>query len=91
MMRSISTVALMLLPQPLLLLVSAHLFPGSLRSTGWSVTLLVIAALVAGVALLTSRWPREVKLIAAVAYIVLTAVSAPFLGLWAVCLAGDCL
>jgi hypothetical protein len=43
------------------------------------------------VALLTSRWPREVKLIAAVAYIVHTAVSAPFLGLWAVCLAGDCL
>ena len=91
MMRSISTVALMLLAQPLLLLVSAHLFPGSLRSTGWSLTVLVIATLVAAVALLTSRWPRQVKLYAGITYLVFAAVSAPYVGLLAVCSAGDCL
>jgi hypothetical protein len=91
MARTLTTIAIMLLAQPLLLLVSAHLFPGSLRYFGWSAAVLVIATLAAAIALLTSGWSRQVKLFGGITYLVLAAVSAPYVGLWAVCSAGDCL
>ena len=90
--RTLTTIAIMLLAQPLLLLVSAHLFPGSLRySSGWPVAVLGLATLAAAIALLTSGWSRQVKLYAGITYLVFAAVSAPYVGLWAVCSAGDCL
>ena len=90
-MRTVGTAAIMLLAQPVLLFICAHVFPGSLRSFWIMAAAFVLAALVAAAALLTSRWSPKEKLIAALVYVVYAVASWPVSALMAVCSTGDCI
>jgi hypothetical protein len=89
--HTIRTLAIMLLTPPLLLLLCAHVFPGSMRSSWVMGTLFALIGLAALAALATSRWPLRARLGAGALWLLCAIPAVPLTALLAVCSTGDCL
>lgn len=86
---SVRSILLMLLGPPVVLLLWAHLIrPNWL---GWDWPVMITAVLLGLVGIGTSPWRLEAKVTLLAAYLALSLVAVPFLGLLAVCSTGDCL
>jgi hypothetical protein len=89
-MHTFRTLAIMLVTPPILFLLCALAFPGSMRSPWVTGTLIVLIGLTAAAALTTSRWPLRARLGAGALYLLCAIPVIPFLGLIAACSYGDC-
>lgn len=87
------TILIMLAFPPLVLLILAHAFPGSLQTdSGWLILLILIGSLVTGmVAIGASGWRMQVRIGVALGYALAAIPVLPFMALLAVCSTGDCL
>jgi len=89
-MHTLRTLAIMLVTPPILFLLCARIFPGSMRSPWVTGTLIVLIGLTAAAALATSRWPMRARFGAGALYLLCAIPAIPFLGLTAACSYGDC-
>ena len=87
--NTLHTIAVMLLPPPVVLFGFAHALPGSLE--GLHVPLMVILAGAGLAAVATSDWTRPVRIGVGAAYGLGSIAALPFLTFMAVCSTGNCL
>lgn len=87
-MKTVSTLAIMLLPPPVVFFGLAHAFPGS---GSLLVALMIPLAAIGLAAVANSSWPKPVRIGVGTAYGLASIAALPLLVLLAVCSTGDCL